>query len=176
MNARIRFLIVFAALISVICPGMAGKAPASPVDLSGFSSDPSASISGGTVTLEETPYFSSVFCYNDNFQVPQNGGIFSFTYALDLGTQSDNSLFFQLQYADILLAQTSSSGTYSVDLTPYGNTAISVAWGLIWNGDPDSAGAVATISNVDLSPVPLPPTIWLLGCGLAVLCKFRKTK
>ena len=152
-----------------------------PVDLGTFTtiaaSDPVV-ISDGTVTIHEDLSLAAIYFFNDNFLVGADASIFSFDYDLQYGPEDESDYFlFELNFVEALGVSEPEDGHFEIDLSPYRNEAISLSWGLFWDGDA-AAGAMLEVSNVDLSvagtPVPEPTTIVLLGCGIlcaAGLCK-----
>jgi hypothetical protein len=166
-----RGLKTFLALI-IFCVYFSAIGQAVPVDLSNFGADPSVTVTGeGTVTLVEDPNFVATYFYNDSFPVPVGANSFSFNYNFQKPTTSDNYFEFLVDNVSKLRLENSTDGTYSLALADYQGKEVSLAWGLIWGEiNSSSYGAVATLTNLDISaiPIPEPSTILLLGSGLVL--------
>jgi len=153
-----------------------------PVDLSTFTAEDYVTESGGTVTFEESFDYAAIYFYDDSFLVPDDASTLSFEYELDLGDNDyDDYLTFEINYFEDFYVDTEGPGSHSTDLSPYQGSTISLAWGLIWNGDLE-AGTTASLWNIDLArvdsssgdPVPEPSTMLLMGIGLLGLVGCRR--
>jgi hypothetical protein len=151
-----------------------------PLDLSGFTGN--ATESGGTITFVDD--FSSNWYeyYNMSYSIPNDAGILSFNYTLDLEPDGINDyLTFEIDYSPIFTITTEGSGGRSFDLSSYQGQTLNLAWVLYWGGDFDAQGAWATVSNIDLAtadvaPVPEPATLLLVGAGLCGLPFLNRKK
>jgi hypothetical protein len=148
---------------------------AAPMDLSTFAVWPGGvTESGGEVTFEEDTAFGALYFYDDLFFVEEDDTVLSFDYTFSLGPDDYWDYFtFSINYIQVFEVDTISAGNFAIDLTDYQNDTISLEWALLWGGDWE-AGAVATISNIDLAsssdgaaPVPEPGTLVLTATGLA---------
>jgi hypothetical protein len=156
---------------------------ATPVDLSTFTTDPGVAVNSGVVSFIEDINSAAIYLYNDTFLVANDASILSFDYALQLGpTDIDDYLVFNLNFTEVEQTFTTTvPGHFEIDLTPYRNQTISLAWGLIWGGDfSDEGTATAQVSNIDLAmptaAVLEPSTLLLLGSGLAGLIGFSRSR
>ena len=170
--------IVFFLVLALALFFTAIKSNAAPVDLSTFTAQAGVVESGGVVTFVESYDYAAIYFYDDAYLVPADAGELSFDYSLVLGQEDfGDYLVFELDYTEVLFVDTPGTGTLSIDLSPFQGTVISLAWGLIWDGD-DAAGTVATVSFIDLDvqscTVPIPGAIWLFGSGAVVLGVFRR--
>ena len=122
-----------------------GPAFSALVDLNTFGTDPGVTVNSGIVSFTEDINYAAIYLYNDTFHVPSNATTLSFNYSLSLGlTDIGDSFTFELNYNPLLVftydpSQGSPPGTpyFSIDLMPYRNQDISLAWGLLWGGDPN---------------------------------------
>jgi PEP-CTERM motif len=160
---------------------------AAPLDLSTFS-DPGftgyVGIGTDSINFTESLDYGAIYAADDYWVVPDGAESLSFDYSLTLGDYDyDDYLTFEIDFATVS-DFTDATGYFSFDLTSYVGQKISVAWGLIWNGDWD-ADTTASIFNIelntstdegDVAPVPEPGTFLLLGSGLAGLAWLRRKK
>ena len=180
-------MLSFKALLGSICIALIGVgffsslAIATQVDLTTFGPiDPSDPVteSSGTVTIEEDPNLSAVYFLNDYYMVPSNGSIFSFDYDFQLGPEDEwDYLVFEVDFVEELFVNTSGTGHFKIDLTAYQITEVSIAWGLIWDGD-NFSGSKVTISNIEITTqstsVPEPSSFVLFGLGVLGIAKVGK--
>ena len=158
-------------LVCVACLLPVNAAVSAPLDLSTFTADPGVTESGGVVGFEEDFIYTAWYFYDDNFLVGDDASILSFDYDFQLGpSDADDFLRFDFNFTPELVVDTNiTGGSFEFDLSPYRGTEVSLAWGLIWNGDSE-AGTSASVYNIDLTtssiPIPEPSTIVLFGSGL----------
>jgi hypothetical protein len=163
--------------------GWVVSASALPLDLGTFTAYPGATLSGSQVLFAESLDYASIYFFNDNFLVPIDANILSFNYDFGLGADDVGDYFtFDQDFVSHLFVNTDVlNGYFSVDLSPFRGTIISLAWGLIW-GDDDFAGSTAKLYNLDLAradstaPVPEPSTIMLFGTGIIGLLRYIRKK
>lgn len=162
-----------------------GLVQATPLDLSTFSADGDVTVSEGTVTIDETSGLWASYFYDDFFFVEADALSLSIDYELSSGIDDVDWLVTQLDYVYDLEVTGTNSGTYVLDLTPYQDSTISLAFGLEADWLDWSYDSVATFSNFDLitvsnsqgsSPVPEPATIILFGSGLVGLIGAARRK
>jgi hypothetical protein len=156
-------------------------ASAIPLDLTGFTADPSVSESGGRVDFNENIDYAAIYFFNDNFFIGADDTILSFDFDFLLGPGDfDDYLTFELNFgSEFDVDINTTGGHFEIDVSPFQEDTVSLAWGLIWNGDSD-AGTTASIYNIDMAsaaaPVPEPATLILMGSGLVALVGVRRKK
>ena len=175
--------------ISVLSWG--SVASAVPLDLSGFTADPGASESGGTISFIEDIEYGALYFFNDFFLVPDDATILSFDYEIGLGQQdNDDYLTFdaydntwsEITYNEFPeFAGGDLAGHFAIDLFPHQGTHISLAWGFIEGDFDTTADSLASVYNIDLAsasaaPVPEPCTVLLVGTGLVGLVGLGRKK
>ena len=163
--------------------GVAGFVQAVPLDLSTFTLDGDVTLSGGTVTIDESNGLWSSYFYDDSFFVEADALSLSVDYELTSGIDDIDWLVTKVDYVYDLEVNVPSAGTYTLDLTAYQNTTISLAFGLEADWSDWGYGSVATFSNFDLvtvsnsqTPVPEPATMFLFASGLVGLVASRKKR
>ena len=179
-----KLIILILAAAFITCGIETAQADA--LDLSTFTSDGDVyvDLAGGTVTMDETSSLWSSYFYDDNFFVAADALSLSVDYALTSGIDDVDWIVTQVDYIYDLEEMGPTSGTYTLDLTPYQNTTISLAFGLEADWSDLGYDSVATFSNFDLvtvsnsgpAPVPEPATMVLFGTGLAGLIGASKRK
>ncbi|MBU0987757.1 MAG: PEP-CTERM sorting domain-containing protein [Proteobacteria bacterium] len=168
-------------LVCVACLLLVNVAVSAPLDLSTFTADPGVTESGGVVGFEEDFIYTAWYFYDDNFLVGSDATILSFDYDFQLGTSDvDDFLRFDFNFTSELVVVTNiTGGHFEFDLSPYQGTEVSLAWGLIWDGDSE-AGTTASVYNIDLTtssiPIPEPSTVVLFGSGLIGYFGFKRRK
>lgn len=158
-------------------------ASAAPLDLSTFTAEfePGVSESDGVVSFAEDLSDVAWYFYDDYFLVPNDASTLSFNYDFQLGEFDEyDYLTFELDFIPELDVDVDiAGGYYEIDLSGYRGSQISLAWGLIWDGDWE-AGTTASVYNIDLAtestPVPEPSTMILLGIGLAGIIGIGRKK
>ncbi|MBN1930907.1 MAG: PEP-CTERM sorting domain-containing protein [Desulfobacterales bacterium] len=146
-----------------------------PIDLSGFMGD--ATKSGGTITFIDDFTQQWYAYYDPSYDVANDAGILSFDYSLDLVPDTINDyLTLEIDYLPVITITTEGSGDLSYDMLPYRGQSIDLAWVLYWGGDNDAGGSMATISNIDLTTIPEPASILLIGAGMFGLFSFKRKK
>ena len=171
---KLLLLLVFSALL------WETSSFAIPLDLSGFTAETGVLVSGGRVEFAETDE-AAIYFYNDNFLVGVNDTILSFDYDFALGLYDEfDYLTFELNNSAKLDVDSDiTGGHFEIDLSALQGQTVSLAWGLIWDGDFE-AGTTAGVYNIDLAsaptPVPEPSTIILVGSSLAGLMVASRKK
>ena len=176
-----RILGILIACFSIML--WAGVALSVPVNLSTFTADPFGPVSesGGVVTFTEDATYAAIYFYDDNFFVENDATILSFDYDFQLGLADyDDYLTFELNYSPELdIGINVTGGHFEIDLSPYQGSSISLAWGLIWDGDWNT-DTTAGVYNIDLAtdvaPIPEPCTLILMATGLVGLFGIRRKK
>jgi hypothetical protein len=154
MRPKIVIIVFFSTVLSLLN----FSAFATPIDLTGFSSNPAYDASHGGIStltpgevrfhehLDDFGFASDVTFSNDSFLVENDMEILSFSYEFALGIDDYDDFFtfsFIEDYNDpkspeIILLEAdvnNSSGIVSFDLTPYQNQAVSLSWRLLWGWD-----------------------------------------
>lgn len=181
MNMERMLCMLLLCLSLVLCGRVA---LATPVNLDTFIADPGVSESGGVITLTEDINYSAIYFWNDAFAVPADALALSFDYSLILGTGNDDWLVAVIDTADdgfidwpddyYMEISNLGSGSWSINMTGFQDQTIFLGFGLESN-DLD-IGTVATISNLDLEPVPEPASVILMGSGLVCLFGIARKK
>jgi hypothetical protein len=139
-----------------------------PIDLSGFTGD--ATISGGTLTLVDDFTQNWYAFYNPSYEVADDAATLSFVYTLDLVPDTTfDYLTMEINLSPVITVTAEGSGSLSYDLTPLQGQSLDLAWVLYWGGDLNAGGSSATISNINVFPIPEPATVVLIGTGLCAL-------
>jgi hypothetical protein len=161
--------IIFALCLSLLLG--AGTASSAPLNLTTFTADPfGVSVNYGTrtVTFTEDMVYSAIYFYNDTFLVDPFAATLSFNYSLNLGTHDDDYLVGVIDFTNYFFERgVSQTGFFQYDFSPFSGQTISLAFGLESNDL--LAGSSATISNLDMTVIPVPGTLILLASGLAGL-------
>jgi hypothetical protein len=156
------------------------SAMASSIDLSAFTADPGVSLNGGVVTFTPNDLVAN-YLYNDSFLFGATDTVLSFDYSLTLGQDSNDFLVFDLNFNQTVLTDVTGGGHFSIDLSSFQGTQVSIDWALIWGGN-DETGTTATVSNIDLAqndspaPTPEPSTFLLFGGGIVGLLYIGRRK
>lgn len=174
-------LSIFIAGLLVI--GAVGSVQAIPLDLDTFTIDGDVTVTGGVVTIDESSGLWSSYFYNDNFFVEADALSLSFDYELSSGIDDIDWLAIQVDYVYDLLVTVPITDTYTLDLTAYQNSYISLTLGLEADSLDWGYDSVATFSNFDLvsannsqTPVPEPTTMLLFASGLVGLVVSKRKK
>ena len=169
-----------AALICFASMFLSTPALCIPLDLSGFTADPSVTHtsdgggvteSGGIVYFYEAENYVAIYFYNDFYNVENYDKTLSFDYDFTLGEfDYDDYLTFEIDFTPILDVFTNvTGGHFEYDMAPHRGQTISIAWGLIWDWDIDT-GTSASVYNINLSTesyiIPEPATLLLTSIGL----------
>lgn len=132
---------------------------------------------GGVITFTESDSpFLAFYVYDPAFFVDPAAVSLTFDYAFDIGPENDdylvafiNAFPYEFEIGGFNDSETDIlpfSGTSSLDLIPYRNSTIFLAFGFEANDDwTDSVGGFSNL-EVTLAPVPEPTTWLLLGAGL----------
>ena len=146
------------------------SAAAIPVDLNTFTADPDydvlIALDGSSATIYEDPELSSVWLYNDALDI---AGMLTltFSYDFDEGDGNDDVLDAYLYdpstftVLEEVFIEDTGFGTVAWDLTGLGLTVVGVEFDL--NAYDLLANSSATISNLELTPIPEPALLVLLG-------------
>jgi hypothetical protein len=159
-----------------------------------------------TIVFTESQNFVSLFCWNNSFFVPNNAETLSFDWEVVLGSDDDYLTFIDDDYLTFIIDTDGNltneiheafpadpptdpkagdviSDHFSIPLTPYRGQYVYMEWGFNEGrlGENAPAGSTATISNIelsteDVSPVPEPSTLIMLGAGLLFLTGYGKKR
>ena len=170
-------------VVTVLLLVIGGTAAAIPVDLNTFTADPASAVviasDGSSATIYEDPSLMSVWFYNDALDVTDMLFL-SFDYDFVEGMGNDDVLNAYLYdpsigpsavLADIFVEDT-GSGSVMWDLTGISLTVVGLEFDL--NAYDFAADSYATIANVDLTPIPEPASLLLLGCTLIGVAGARR--
>ena len=176
---KVKNCFVLVVLICLFC----GSAAAIPVDLNTFTADPDYDVliapDGSSATLFEDPELSSIWFYNDALDITGMLTI-SFSYDFVEGEGNDDVLDAYLYDPGIgpsavlaqLFVEDTGFGTVAWDLTGLGLSVAGVEFDL--NAYDLLADSSATISNLELVPIPEPASLLLLGGTLLGLAGTRR--
>ena len=204
MNKTIKLISTVASILTMVCLGNTAFAAPVMIDLNDFFADPTVTVEadGSSALIAEDPSSPSVLLSNDPFWgdpnviVPGMGTTFSFDYDfvqfdnfVGVDSENDEFIFFlfdsnTLEELDYFFTDTSTSGSYSLDISSYTGRTLGFQFQLDpvlfdQNDNPaDSAyDSTVTVSNMQLNTVatPVPETSttvsFLLGSLLLLLVK-----
>ena len=172
------------ALAALLSLNIIPAAHAALLDVSAFTAETGVTISGlGKVDFNESETNAIAFYfYHPNFYVDPSATSLSFDYTLAIGPENDDWLVVQIGeypyefetggYNESSNTPLTLTGSASIDLIPFQNSTIFLAFG--FEANDELTGSTAGFSNIQVNTVPLPPAILLMGCGLMGIVGARK--
>jgi hypothetical protein len=164
---------VVAAVALFVC---AGDLSAAPVVLGGFTPDPASAVDfspdGLSATLKEDQIQGPVSLEDLSYVFPAGASTLSFDY--DFHVAAGGRDFFDFYIGSAAepvfeirgIAPLVTSGSFMCDVSALAGMTAPIVFDLMPDWDDDDFNSFITISNVQISCIPIPGTLWLLGSGL----------
>ena len=159
---------------------------AAPVDLREFTADPSTDVyvavdgAWATIYEDDDSGVNPVSLHKDDFPIPAQAVSFSFDYQLVV--PSGNKDYFDFYIGDASepaytsggLGEFTVSGHFIYDLSGFADPTVPVIFHLMSDWDDQDFDSYVTISNVQVTCIPIPNALLLLGSGLLGLEALRR--
>lgn len=177
---------LFPACVAVFLFLCAGDLYAYPVDFKDFTATPSTDVSfsagwfSAIISEDNDTGLNPVSLRNDALPIPAQAARFSFDYVLEV--PGENKDFFDFYIGDLSERAFESggrgpftvSGHFSYDLTEFSGATLPVLFHLMSDWEDAGFGSQVTISQVQVSAIPVPSALLLLASGLLGLAGARR--
>ncbi len=189
MKHILSFIMICVACLFVVNSASAFVIEPAPDDPMEFL-DSSFYFSGGAAidTDDDALIFDEMYSYDNmyvyNYSYYVDAQTLSFDYYFAIAPGNTDFLIFDINYDNEMpvfeigsnntdgIDYTIFEGSFSVDLRPYAGETVSLVFGFEW--DDEYIGSYGEITNVEVSSVPVPAAIILLGSALISLAGMRK--
>ena len=156
------------------------------LDLNDFTPYPPEAISitpdGFAATIYEDETIAPVSLANWSLDIPADAVALSFDFLLEVADNNEDYLDFYIGPSlsfpsfEVGGGPGSYSGSYIYDLTGFQGSTVSVLFDLMFGWEDRGFESHLTVSNVNITPVPEPGTITLLGIALLGLLAYGRRK